>query len=138
MMRGFAVIALDNPKCGENVGGALRAAGVYGAAAVVLGGPRPGILVKHPTNTMMAHRHIPTLCVDDVFSALSYDTVPIAVELVDDATPLPEFNHPERAFYVFGAEDATLGARVLDRCKHRVVIPTRLCMNLAATVNVVL
>ena len=51
---------------------------------------------------------------------------------------LPEYQHPERAFYIFGAEDATLGARVLDRCRDRVFVPTVRCMNLAATVNVVL
>jgi tRNA(Leu) C34 or U34 (ribose-2'-O)-methylase TrmL len=46
--------------------------------------------------------------------------------------------HPESAFYIFGAEDGTLGARVLERCRDRVMVPTNGCMNLAATVNVVL
>jgi tRNA(Leu) C34 or U34 (ribose-2'-O)-methylase TrmL len=31
-MRGYAAIGLDNPKCSENVGSALRACGVYGAS----------------------------------------------------------------------------------------------------------
>lgn len=31
-----------------------------------------------------------------------------------------------------------LARRVLDRCTHRVMVPTAFCMNLAATVNVVL
>ena len=136
--RGFAAIALDNPKSGKNVGGTMRAAYVYGAALIVLGGHRPDKLLRHPTDTMKAYRHMPLIRSPDVFDALPYDTVPVAVDLVDDAQSLVDFDHPERAFYVFGAEDATLGRRVIDRCVHRVMVPTRRCMNLAATVNVVL
>ena len=137
--RGYACIALDNPKNGENVGGALRAAGVYQADLVVLGGPRIKTLLKHPTDTMKAYKSVPTLIVDDdVFSALPYDCVPVAIDLLDDARPLPRYCHPERAFYIFGAEDATLGKRITDKCRDKVFIPTLRCMNLAACINVVL
>ena len=137
-MRGFACIALDNPKSGENVGGALRAVGCYGADLVVLGGGRPKRLLEHPTNTIKAHRHVPTIRVADVFDAIPHDCVPVAVDLVEGARPLPDYVHPDRAFYIFGAEDTTLGRRILSRCRDRVMVPTRYCMNLAATVNVVL
>lgn len=136
-MRGYAAIGLDNPKNGVNVGGTLRAAGVYGASLVVLGGARPKS-IRHCSDTMAAYRHIPTVLVDDVFDALPFDCVPVAVDLLDNAKPLPEYKHPERAFYIFGAEDATLGARITDRCRDVIYIPTNRCMNLAATVNVVL
>jgi tRNA(Leu) C34 or U34 (ribose-2'-O)-methylase TrmL len=46
--------------------------------------------------------------------------------------------HPERAFYVFGPEDGTLGTRHLSKCVRKIMVPTKFCMNLAATVNVVL
>jgi tRNA(Leu) C34 or U34 (ribose-2'-O)-methylase TrmL len=136
--RGFAAIALDNPKSGENVGGALRAAHCFNASLVVVGGPRRITLLKHQTNVTKAWRHIPTLWVESVFDALPFDCVPVAVEFLPNATPLPDFVHPERAFYVFGAEDATLGARVLDRCARAIVVPTAYCLNLAMTVGVVL
>lgn len=135
-MRGFSVIALDQPKHQINVGGVLRAAGNYGASMVVLG--RPRCAVHHPADTMKVARHKPVLRVDDVFDALPFDCVPVGVDLIDGATPLPEYKHPERAFYIFGAEDATLGARVLGRCRDVVFVPTYRCMNLAATVNVIL
>jgi tRNA(Leu) C34 or U34 (ribose-2'-O)-methylase TrmL len=138
MSRGFAAVALDRPKSGENVGGALRAAHCFGASLVVVGGPRRTTLLRHQCNTTKAWRHIPTLWVEDVFEALPFDCVPVAVEFLADATPLPDFVHPERAFYVFGAEDATLGKRVLDRCARIIVVPTVSCLNLAATANVVL
>lgn len=75
---------------------------------------------------------------DDLHQMVPFDAIPVAVDLVDDAIELPAFQHPTRAFYVFGPEDGTLGAATLNWCKYRVMVPTRGCMNLAATVNVVL
>lgn len=138
LARGFAAIALDNPKTPVNIGAAMRAAGCYGADLVVLGGHRPVRLQKIPTDTHRAWRHIPHICVPDVFDAIPYGAVPVAVDLVEGAISLPHYTHPERAFYIFGAEDATLGKRILDRCRDRVMVPTRFCMNLAAAVNVIL
>jgi len=137
-MRGFAAIALDNPKYGENVGGAMRAAGVYGAAMVIVAGQRFKTLKKFPTDTMKAWKHMPVIEVDDVFDAIPKGCVPIAVEIISGAQLLPKYTHPEQAMYIFGAEDQTLGHQILDRCQDIIMIPTRRCMNLAATVNVVL
>ena len=134
-MRGYSIIALDNPKTPANVGSAMRAVGIYGASALIYSGRRfkPG-----KTDTMKHYRHIPLIRSDNLHDAVPFDCVPVAVELIDGAIPLPEYLHPERAFYVFGAEDATLGKRVLSWCRDVVYIPTNGCMNLAATVNVIL
>jgi tRNA(Leu) C34 or U34 (ribose-2'-O)-methylase TrmL len=136
--RGFSVVALDSPKDAANVGGALRASWIYGAALVVLGGNRPKVYMGHQTDTTKGWRHTPHILVDDVFDALPHDCVPVAVDKVDRAVPLWDFHHPERAFYVFGPEDGTLGDRILSRCARRVFVPMIGCMNLAASVNVVL
>jgi len=134
----FACIGLDNPKAAVNVGSALRAAHCYGASLFAVSGPRCKRWMRSPADVWRTFRTIPTLVVDDLRAALPYDCVPVAVDLIDDAVPLFDYVHPRRAFYVFGAEDNTLGARVLDWCCDRVFIPTVGCMNLAATVNVVL
>lgn len=135
-MRGFACIGLDNPKCAANVGGTLRAADVYGASLVIVSGSR---IVRHATDTMKAYRHVPVIRgVADLLDVTPFDCIPVAVDLLPGATPLPEYEHPERAFYIFGAEDATLGDRITSRCRDAVFIPTSRCMNLCATVNVVL
>ena len=134
--RGFAAIGLHCPKDPANVGATLRAAYVYDAAVVAIAGNRSGI--KHPCNTMAAHKHMPVLTGDDLHDMIPHGCIPIAVDLVEGAVPLHTFKHPERAFYVFGPEDGTLGAKTLNWCKWKVMIPTRYCMNLAATVNVVL
>jgi tRNA(Leu) C34 or U34 (ribose-2'-O)-methylase TrmL len=60
------------------------------------------------------------------------------VELVDGARSLPEYTHPDRALYIFGPEDGSLDKEIRDWCEDVVYIPTQGCMNLAATVNVVL
>ena len=134
-MRGYACIGLDNPKTDINVGSVLRAAGIYGAAMVATSGRR---YKKAATDTMKHHRHIPLLCVSELRDVIPFDCVPVAVDLVAGAQSLIEYEHPARAFYIFGAEDATLGERVLSWCREAVMIPTDGCMNLAACVNVVL
>lgn len=137
--RGFSVIALDNPKNSINVGSAIRAGYVYNSSMLVVGGKRP--LQKRgriPSDPQHGYRHMPVIYTDDVFDAIPFDCIPVAVDLLPGAIPLHQYKHPERAFYIFGAEDATLGKRITDRCRDKIVIPTNGCMNLAATVNVVL
>ncbi len=116
----------------------MRAAGCYDVSLVVLGGPRPERLSKIPTDTNRAWRRLPHLIVPDVFDALPYDCVPVAVDLIRGARSLVTYAHPERAFYVFGPEDGTLDRSVIERCRDVVYAPTNRCMNLAASVNVVL
>ena len=136
MKRGFAGIGLDNPKTNTNVGGKLRLAMNYDAKFVAISGRRYS---RQAADTMKSYRHIPVFHhLDSLHDIIPYDCVPIAVDLVENAISLPDFTHPERAFYIFGAEDATLGKRILDWCNARVYIPTDRCMNLAITVGIVL
>lgn len=135
-MRGYAAIGLVRPKTDGNVGSVLRAAHCYGAAMVAIQGDRTK--VRECTDTTKAWRHMPVLRGEDLQSFIPFDAVPVAVDLVDDAEELPAFQHPARAFYVFGPEDGTLGKATLSWCKRRVMVPTSYCMNLAATVNVIL
>lgn len=139
--RGYSVVALDNPKSNNNVGGVLRAAQCFGAAMVVIRGQR---YTRATTDTTKAYRHLPLLtaghdAVDNILDLIPFDCVPVAVDLVEGAIPLPQYIHPERAYYIFGAEDATLGEKVISRCRDKVYIPMSVgCLNLAACVNVVL
>lgn len=134
-MSKFAAIGLDHPKDIANLGGVMRAAKCYDAACVVIGGGR----FKHSiTDTTKAYRSIPVIQLDDVCAGIPFDCVPVAVDLIEGATPLPEYKHPARAFYIFGPEDGTLGSRIISKCRDVVFVPTMHCMNLAATANVIL
>jgi tRNA(Leu) C34 or U34 (ribose-2'-O)-methylase TrmL len=134
-MRGFAAIGPHRPKDPLNVGEVLRAAGCYGAAMIAASGTR---YRRSRTDTQAAHRHLPLLECDDLRHMVPHGAVPVAVDLIDGAHPLPTYRHPVSAFYVFGPEDGTLGADILSWCRDVIYVPTRHCMNLAATVNVVL
>jgi hypothetical protein len=94
---------------------------------------------RNSADTTAAEHNIPLIVgLENLHLVIPFDCVPVAVELIETAIPLPQYVHPRRAFYVFGAEDHTLGERVLSWCRDVVYIPTRACMNLAACVNVVL
>jgi tRNA(Leu) C34 or U34 (ribose-2'-O)-methylase TrmL len=135
MSRGFAAIGLDRCKCTANLGGALRAAQVYGASMVAVSGGRMG---GYATDTMKAYRHLPCITVDDILAATPYGATPVVVELCDRAKPLMDFKHPQSAFYIFGPEDGSVRKDIVDRIERIVYVPMDGCMNLAATVNVVL
>lgn len=139
--RGYSAVGLFSPKSSLNVGSALRAAGCYGCAMLAVSGARPMRYIgRIPTDTHKAYRHMPLIRCDDLREVVPFDCVPVAVELLDSAQSLIEYKHPERAFYVFGPEDGTLGKQVTDWCRDVVYVPMLedRCMNLAATVNVVL
>lgn len=139
MSRGYACIGMHNPKNSLNVGSALRAAGVYGAVMVACSGDRiPFHFHRSATDTMKHYRHLPLITTSNLHDVIPFDCVPVAVDLLDGATPLTEYKHPERAFYIFGPEDGTLGKAVTSWCRDTVFVPTQGCMNLAACVNVIL
>jgi tRNA(Leu) C34 or U34 (ribose-2'-O)-methylase TrmL len=136
--RGYCAIGLHNPKNGFNVGGVMRSVGCCGADLVIIDGPRQNKFMRHPTDTQNAWKHVPVQWVSDIFDVLPYSCVPVAVDIVPGATPLPEFTHPERACYLFGAEDATLGEKTLSRCARAIVIPSLYCFNLAVAASIVM
>jgi tRNA(Leu) C34 or U34 (ribose-2'-O)-methylase TrmL len=135
---GSCVIGLIDPKTPTNVGAVLRAAGCYQAQAVRYTGERFGHAVRFHTDTKGFNAKIPLLQVDDMFSALPQGMQIVCVELAEGAMSLPEFQHPQHALYVFGPEDGSIPQAIIHAADSVVYIPTIGCMNLAATVNVVL
>lgn len=133
-----AIIGLYNPKSPTNVGAVLRAAGCYDAAQVRYNGTRYSRAVKFQTDTQNSQERIQLVEMEDLTANVADDVEIVCVELVVGATTLPHFTHPENAIYVFGPEDGSLPQEMVDKAHHVVYVPTHGCMNLAATVNVVL
>ncbi|MEW9796809.1 RNA methyltransferase [Alteromonas sp. CYL-A6] len=131
-------LGLINPKSAVNVAGILRAAGCYGVDTVLYTGQRYRYAKEFNADTKAFHRQIPTIGVDDLFEMAPSSARRVAIELVEDATPLPHYTHPANAMYILGPEDGSIGDDILRQCDDVVYVPTRSCMNLAATVNVVL
>lgn len=158
----FVIIGLTNPKSPSNVGAVMRAAGCYSVNEVYYTGKRYAQAAKYSgdklnTDTKNARQSI-SLCgveqLTDIISqnlwhnttensvSLAHDQNNelkiVCVDLVEGAIPLPLFKHPEKALYIFGPEDGTISQKVIDQADSVVYVPTKGCMNLAATVNVLL
>ncbi|MBQ4833371.1 RNA methyltransferase [Pseudoalteromonas sp. MMG010] len=133
-----ATIGLINPKSPTNVGGVLRAAGCYDAKHVFFTGNRYLNAKKFHTDTKNAAEHIPLTVTTQLSDVTPPGAKVVVIELIEGATPLPEFIHPENAFYIFGPEDGSVSKDILKWCDEVVYVPTIGCMNLAATCNVVL
>jgi tRNA(Leu) C34 or U34 (ribose-2'-O)-methylase TrmL len=133
-----AYIGLTNPKTPANVGSVLRAAGCFSATAVFYTGERYERAAQFNTDTKAVNRNIPLHNVASLLDSIPMGTKLVCVELAEGATPLLAFEHPDNAFYLFGPEDGTLEQDIIDRADAVVYIPTIGCLNLAATVNVVL
>jgi len=138
-MRGYSAIALYAPKSAVNFGAVLRAAFCYGASLVAVQAPRPSVKreIGKAQDTTKTARHAPVL-VGHLHDLVPFDCVPVCVEIGGGVRSIADYEHPDRAFYVLGPEDGSVPLRVQAWCRDTICIPTRGCMNLAATANVVL
>ncbi|MEY8248878.1 MAG: RNA methyltransferase [Bermanella sp.] len=131
-------LGITNPKSPTNMGIVMRAAGCFQVDAIYYTGERYAKAARFHTDTHNTSRKIPLSGVDSLLDCVGADVKVVCVELVEGAIPLPEFEHPANAIYIFGPEDGTIKQDVLDQAHAVVYIPTVGCLNLAATVNVLL
>jgi len=138
MTENSVTIGLSNPKSATNVGAVMRAAGCYAVDNVIYTGTRYDRAVKMNTDTKKVTSVIPLSSQQHLLDNKADDVQVVCVDLVEGAIPLPNFTHPEKALYLFGPEDGTLNQALINQADSVVYIPTIGCMNLAATVNVLL
>ena len=135
-------IGLINPKSPENVASVMRAAGNFRVDSVFYTGKRYPRAVRLKSCTVdMGRKVSQTISLSEVTNLI--DDLPeklkiVCVEFAEDAIALPEYQHPFNALYIFGPEDGSISQQVINRADAVVYVPTIGCMNLAATVNVVL
>jgi tRNA(Leu) C34 or U34 (ribose-2'-O)-methylase TrmL len=135
-----AVVLLD-PKFAINVANARRACACYGVERLIYSGSRAARELESTERTPrpMRMRAFSDAAVEHCVDPLGECSGTIvAIEVRENAEPLPLFQHPEDAVYVFGPEDGSLGRPTLMRCHRFVQIPTRHCLNLATAVATVL
>ncbi|WP_136685119.1 TrmH family RNA methyltransferase [Falsirhodobacter xinxiangensis] len=135
--RGFVGVGLYRPKHSHNIGQVLRAADNHRASFVSIEGGRTED-IRSAANTFDTQLSMPVYMVDDLLAHRPFGTQIVVIDLIDGAEDLRSFIHPPRALYLFGPEDGSLGIAHTSRAQHVVQIPTNDCMNLAASVNVVL
>lgn len=120
------------------MGSVLRAVGCYQACEVHYTGGRFDRAAKFQTDTNHTNLSVPLIRVENFSVDKNEGFKLVCVEFVEGAMALPEFQHPEHALYVFGPEDGSISQPLIDRADHVVYVPTIGCMNLAASVNVLL
>ena len=126
-------VGLLYPKRETNVGSAYRSCHIFDVDLIELIGAR---FTYQASDTTRAYRNIPLIVTNDLI--IPYDCIPIAVEITEDAIPLPKFNHPRNAFYIFGPEDGSVPDKILGGCRWTITIPGQFCLNLACAVTAVL
>ena len=135
-------IGLVNPKSPDNVGSVMRAAGNYNVTDIFYTGDRYPRALSYQGRSLDLSRKVSKDVVvsgsESLLDAITEDMKVVCVELAVNAIPLPEYSHPQNALYIFGPEDGSISQEIIDRADDVVYIPTIGCMNLAATVNVLL
>jgi len=135
-------IGLINPKSPMNVASVMRAAGNFRVDSVYYTGQRYARALKlNPDTPNMSRKvseSVPLTEVTSLEDAVPGEMKIVCIELAENAIPLPEYQHPENAFYIFGPEDNTISQPLIDRADAVVYVPTIGCMNLSAVVNIVL
>lgn len=132
-------ILLDRPKNSFNIGAVLRTVGAFDGNFVAASEKRFHDKGDWRTlDTEAAHLRLPCfLGVADLMPFIPEKHVPVAIELSNDATSLYDFEHPPQAVYFFGPEDGALNDVYLNKCVHKIYIPTNHSLNLAQTANIV-
>lgn len=138
-MRGYFGIGVEGLSKAMNAGSLFRTAHAFGASFVFTVGAVYPREEGRRADTSDTPGSLPLLEFDDPGTlALPKGCALIGVELLDEATLLPEFRHPRQAAYVLGPERGSLSPDLAALCDHVVKIPTKFCMNLAIAGAVVM
>jgi len=136
-------IALINPKFARNVATTIRLASCYGIPQVWYTGNRISLDPKSGERLpreerIKGYKDVDLIQNDYFFDQFEKDVVPVAIEVRQNSEHLLNFEHPEKALYVFGPEDGSIPKVILQHCHRFVIIPTRHCLNLSTAAATVL
>lgn len=127
-----------NPKNVSNVGAVMRAAGCFCVDSVFYTGARYDRARGFATDTKNAASTISLQHVDTLSQLVNTSCRIVCIEFVEGASSLISYEHHEHSVYLFGPEDGSLSQELIDIADDVLYVPTVGCMNLAASVNVVL
>lgn len=131
-------LGLMNPKNVSNVGAVMRAAGCFCVDSVFYTGTRYDRARGFTTDTKNAASTISLQHVDSLSQLIDATCRIVCIEFVEGASSLTSYQHHEHAIYLFGPEDGSLSQDLIDSADDVLYVPTVGCMNLAASVNVVM
>lgn len=143
-MRGYFAIGIEGVNKPGNLGNLIRTAHGFGAAFVFTLKPSlkkkdAKTLAKTISDTSKTAEHVPFY----EFENLDQMVLPrgcqlVAVELTEEAIPMPAFRHPLKAAYILGSEMFSLSKETLQKCDHVIKIPTKFSLNVATAGAIVM
>tara|TARA_R110002096_G_scaffold92144_15_gene208405 strand:+ start:3493 stop:4011 length:519 start_codon:yes stop_codon:yes gene_type:complete len=135
-------IGLINPKSPDNVGAVLRAAANYRVDKVFYTGDRYPRAIERKARVVDMSRKVSKdvllSATERLLDVVTDNMKIVCIEFAINAIPLPGYQHPDNALYIFGPEDGSIDQAIIDQADAVVYVPTVGCMNLSASVNVVL
>jgi len=130
-MRGYFAIGAEGISKSMNLGNLMRTAHGFGASFIFTVNAHY-TAKRSPSDTSKAYKHLPYYAWDSIGAmTLPKGCQLVGIELIDEASELPSFRHPNQAAYVLGPERGALSEEMLSRCDHVVRIPTAFCINVA-------
>lgn len=136
--KGYSGIGIFNGKTEINMGLLLRSAAIWGNDFIFTIGKR---YKAQKSDTTKSHLHVPTFSFEtfEQFKSVIHPNVSIvAIEMGEKAKWIHEFNHPERAVYLLGAEDSGIPESILKQCNHVVKIAGEISLNVGVAGSIVL
>lgn len=131
-------IGVFRPKNEENIGSLWRTAYIYGANFIFI------IDAKYKKNTsdvLKVWSKIPLFqyeSIDAFIQTVPYSCKIIGIEMDKSATPIKEFDHPDRAIYLLGSEDNGLTKELKNKCQELIVLPGKESLNVASAGSIVI
>lgn len=137
-MKGYYGIGVYHPKKEVNIGTLWRSAYLYEAAFIFTIGRR---YEPQSSDTVGTDRYIPLFeyeSFEEFKRNIPFGCQLVAVEQYGEA--LNQFEHPERAVYLLGAEDYGLPQNILKQCQYHIEIesPKKVSMNVATAGSIIM
>ena len=135
---GFFGIGIVNNVDALNIGSLWRSAYIFGAAFIFTIDRKYHHQGSDVTSAWarIPLYHYPTIA--GLKENLPHSTPLIGVEMNDSATPLPAFQHPDRAIYLLGNEQVGLSASQLSECHKVISLPGHFSLNVAVAGSIVM
>lgn len=131
-------IGVQHIKKEVNIGTLFRSAYNFDASWIFTIGRR---YQYQSSDTCKATRHIGCFNFPDTGDFLSHTPKNwelVAVELVEDAGNIFNFIHPRAAIYILGPEDGSVNKNLLERCRYKIYIPSKRCLNVSVAGSIVM